>query len=33
VDQVFGDRHFFCACPPPQAWLEEHEGAPEASGA
>ncbi len=33
VDQVFGDRHFFCACPPPQAWLEEHEGAPEAAGA
>ncbi|HUK05916.1 MAG TPA: aminomethyl-transferring glycine dehydrogenase, partial [Burkholderiales bacterium] len=33
VDQVFGDRHFFCACPPPQAWLDEHEGAPEAEGA
>jgi len=32
VDQVFGDRHFFCACPPPQAWLEEHEGAPQAAG-
>jgi glycine dehydrogenase len=26
VDQVFGDRHFFCACPPPEAWIAEQEG-------
>ena len=24
VDQVWGDRHFFCACPPPEAWAAEH---------
>jgi glycine dehydrogenase len=28
VDQVFGDRHFFCACPPPEAWIAEQEGTP-----
>jgi len=26
VDQVFGDRNFFCACPPPEAWAEAHGG-------
>ena len=26
VDQVWGDRHFFCACPPPEAWAAEHAG-------
>jgi glycine dehydrogenase len=26
VDQVFGDRHFFCGCPPPEAWIAEQEG-------
>ena len=27
LDQVWGDRHFFCACPPPEAWATAHEGA------
>ncbi len=27
LDQVYGDRHFFCACPPPEVWAEDHEGA------
>lgn len=22
VDQAFGDRHFFCACPVPEAWID-----------
>ena len=26
VDQVFGDRHFFCGCPPPGDWAKEHPG-------
>ena len=24
IDQVFGDRHFFCGCPPPAEWTKEH---------
>ena len=28
IDQPFGDRNFFCACPPPEAWLEGREAAP-----
>ncbi len=23
LDQVYGDRNFFCACPPPEAWAAE----------
>jgi len=23
VDQVFGDTHFFCGCPAPQAWARD----------
>jgi glycine dehydrogenase len=23
VDQVFGDRNFFCSCPPTEAWIAE----------
>ena len=26
VDQVFGDRHFFCGCPPADDWAREHAG-------
>jgi glycine dehydrogenase len=25
VDNVFGDRHLVCACPPPEAWVTEPE--------
>ncbi len=27
LDQVYGDRNFFCACPPPEVWAREHAGA------
>jgi glycine dehydrogenase len=26
VDQVFGDTHFFCGCPAPEAWAEDQLG-------
>ncbi|MSQ70058.1 MAG: hypothetical protein EXR27_02055 [Betaproteobacteria bacterium] len=26
VDQVHGDRHFFCGCPPPAAWAVDNGG-------
>jgi glycine dehydrogenase len=25
VDDVYGDRHLVCACPPPEAWVSEPE--------
>ena len=28
IDQPYGDRHFFCACPPTEAWLEGSAVAP-----
>ena len=23
IDNVYGDRHFVCACPPPESYLED----------